>query len=84
MGTSHCDHLFLLTITGLNGYKLSKCLKEARKAQEEAEAAENVESTSSGSVEDAKLKYRQHEQPGELVTLPSDDNRISFNCLYFA
>lgn len=59
----------IMACPGLNGYALSKCLKEARKA---AAASEDAEGTDAGDdVQSARLKYRQFEQPGELVTLPS-------------
>ncbi|KAG2450904.1 hypothetical protein HYH02_004736 [Chlamydomonas schloesseri] len=62
---------------GLNGYTLQQCLREARKAREAAEAAADADgSAASGgggadSVRDERLKYRQFEQPGTLVTLPN-------------
>jgi hypothetical protein len=46
---------------GLSGYALSKCLKEARQQREAA----------GEDVEEQRLRARQYEQPGELVTLPS-------------
>ncbi len=62
----------------MNGYALSKCLKAARKAREEAEAAEEAAADSvagvtsgAGDMSEERLKYRQYEQPGTLVTLPS-------------
>eukprot|EP00877_Chromochloris_zofingiensis_P013386 jgi/Chrzof1/8300/Cz03g05120.t1 len=49
---------------GLRGYNLQKCLREARQAQDAAEGG-------AGDVQAERLKYRQYEQPGDLVTLPS-------------
>ena len=66
---------------GMNGYALSKCLKEARRVREEAERAAQGEegeggagpSGAAGSEElrEQRLRYRQFIQPGTLVTLPS-------------
>lgn len=66
---------------GLNGYTLQTCLREVRKAREAAAAAAAVgadkgradagSSSHSSSVEEERLKMRQYEQPGTLVTLPS-------------
>lgn len=58
--SSHCA----IVSAGLSGYALSKCLKEVRKQREQEE-----------DVEEERLKYRQYEQPGELVTLPSGEQR---------
>lgn len=62
----------------MNGYALQQCLREARKAKEAAEAAADAEGGTLGSggggadsVREERLKYRQFEQPGTLVTLPS-------------
>ncbi|KAG2426955.1 hypothetical protein HXX76_012740 [Chlamydomonas incerta] len=63
---------------GLNGYALQQCLREARKAREAAEAAAEAADGTPGSggggadsVREERLKYRQFEQPGTLVTLPN-------------
>lgn len=59
----------IMACPGMNGYALSKCLKEARKAAAASEDAEG--GGAEDDVQSARLKYRQFEQPGELVTLPS-------------
>ncbi|GLC35668.1 hypothetical protein PLESTF_001662800 [Pleodorina starrii] len=63
---------------GLNGYALQQCLREARKAREAAEAAADTAAGASGNggggadvVREERLRYRQYEQPGTLVTLPN-------------
>ncbi|EFJ40481.1 hypothetical protein VOLCADRAFT_108144 [Volvox carteri f. nagariensis] len=60
---------------GLNGYALQQCLREARKAREAAEEAADGGAGRGGSGVDAvreeRLRYRQYEQPGTLVTLPN-------------
>ncbi|GIL92722.1 hypothetical protein Vretimale_11763 [Volvox reticuliferus] len=60
---------------GLNGYALQQCLRELRKAREVTEAAADGRSDGGGSDTDAvreeRLRYRQYEQPGTLVTLPN-------------
>ncbi|KAG2485435.1 hypothetical protein HYH03_015814 [Edaphochlamys debaryana] len=65
----------------MNGYALQQCLRAARKAREEAEAAaaaaagegDGAAGGGSGpeSVQEERLRLRQFEQPGTLVTMPS-------------
>ncbi|KXZ43087.1 hypothetical protein GPECTOR_102g40 [Gonium pectorale] len=56
----------------LNGYALQQCLREARKVREAAEGADGTSSDGgSDAVREERLRYRQYEQPGTLVTLPS-------------
>lgn len=55
----------MLLAPGMSGYALQKCLREARKAREEEEGVGGDD------VQEEKIKNRQYEQPGTLVTLPS-------------
>ncbi|KAL6754716.1 hypothetical protein V8C86DRAFT_2694997 [Haematococcus lacustris] len=57
-----------LSCPGERGYALQRCLKKEREAREQA-AVQAGESPLS--IEDEKLRTRQYEQPGTLVTLPS-------------
>jgi hypothetical protein len=57
---------------GMRGYNLQQCL---RKARQERQAAEGV--TEDEGVEAERMAYRQYEQPGELVTLPSGEHGLS-------
>jgi hypothetical protein len=64
------------SLTGQNGYALQQCLREARKAREAAEAADaasGASAESADSVREERLRNRQYEQPGTLVTLPNGE-----------
>jgi hypothetical protein len=51
---------------GLNGYALQQCLKQERLARQSASSEDEALS-----VEEERIRMRQYEQPGTLVTLPS-------------
>ncbi|KAI8474873.1 MAG: hypothetical protein J3K34DRAFT_517743 [Monoraphidium minutum] len=66
-------HSLARACPGERGYALQQCLRKARAERGDAEGGDG-EGGGGGGADDPqaeRLRYRQYEQPGELVTLPS-------------